>query len=355
MATNTLIIPLIVILTATAIYPDLAESAVSGFCSDCHTMHNSQDGAMVYSGGPGETLLVNDCIGCHSSSGTLTIVDPDNNKIPIVYNTSVPVNILAGGNFYWVQNSGDAYGHNVYGISFPDETLLTAPGSTGCADTCHSSLSLEDANNGCRGCHNSILHHGTDPAAGEPENAASGWFRFLSAPSGHTGMGGAPVIGIEDDDWEKTSDASDHNIYYRGTGSDLESPQSMGKFCAGCHAEFHSPGFATSYDDSGGYDGNPWLRHPTDYAIPQTDEYAALFTDPGNVYDPDVPVGKPMTGYTANLVVAGDTVMCLSCHRAHGSPYPDMLRWNYDSTTLGLTGTGAATGCFKCHTEKDGV
>jgi hypothetical protein len=48
-------------------------------------------------------------------------------------------------------------------------------------------------------------------------------------------------------------------------------------------------------------------------------------------------------------------VMCLSCHRAHGSPYNDMLRWDYDGMVAG-NGSGGGndgTGCFKCHSEKD--
>lgn len=45
-----------------------------------------------------------------------------------------------------------------------------------------------------------------------------------------------------------------------------------------------------------------------------------------------------------------DKVMCLSCHRAHGSPYPDMLRFDYNMEAGGGTSTD---GCFKCHTNKD--
>ena len=159
------------------IYPNLAISAVTGNCGGCHTMHNMQNGAIVNSDGPYEKLLNDDCVGCHSSSGSATIVVSGGNNIPIVFNTSVPTNPLAGGNFYWVRKTGgdDAYGHNVYNISDPDGDLSAAPGSTGCINTCHTSLALEDEDNGCVGCHNSVLHHGTDPTAGDPEDAASGW------------------------------------------------------------------------------------------------------------------------------------------------------------------------------------
>ncbi|MGB9716198.1 MAG: cytochrome c3 family protein [Thermodesulfovibrionales bacterium] len=44
--------------------------------------------------------------------------------------------------------------------------------------------------------------------------------------------------------------------------------------------------------------------------------------------------------------------MCLSCHRAHGSPYADILRWNYDEMRTGSY-TTTDSGCFTCHTGKN--
>ena len=316
---------------------------------------------MVYADGPADTLLKNSCVGCHSSTTAETKIDLGNDTIvPIVYNTVEPTTPLAAGNFYWVVHDGDNYGHNVYGISAADGTLSAAPGSVTCANSCHTSLALDVAGNGCQGCHNYLKHHGSDPAVGDPETDASGYYRFLSSPldGEHLGSGGGPVNGVEDADWEYTTDASDHNVYYKGTGSDLgDLPESMGKFCAGCHAQFHSPGGATIYTDNGdGTSASPWLRHPADFAIPDIGEFAnAAGGIVGTDYDSLVPVGKDLadTG-NKNKVVAGDTVMCLSCHRAHGSPYPHMLRWqNGDMRTGATVGGTAGTGCFKCHAAKD--
>ena len=71
-----------------------------------------------------------------------TIITSGDARIPIVFNTQVPTNPLAGGNFYWVVNNGDVYGHNVRGLSSQDGNLAAAPGSVGCAATCHTSLTL---------------------------------------------------------------------------------------------------------------------------------------------------------------------------------------------------------------------
>ena len=164
------------------------------------------------------------------------------------------------------------------------------------------------------------------------------------------------MVGIEDPLWEQNADADDHNIYYKGTGSDVETPQSMGKFCSGCHAHYHSPGFPGDLwgiDNGGG--SNPWLRHPADFAIPDSGEYKASNGGiVGAAYDPTVPVGKSLSGTDDTIVEVGDTVMCLSCHRAHGSQYPDMLRWDYSLMLTKTVGAGAGKGCFTCHSAKDG-
>ena len=159
---------------------------------------------------------------------------------------------------------------------------------------------------------------------------------------------GDGVEGIEDDDWQYTTSASDHNEYLGAVGDPTGSGgfivgNTMTGYCTGCHGLFHVE-----------QDGDAaWIRHPSDAVIPDSGEYQYY-----TVYDPLTPVARPsLDGWTApsGTVTPGtDLVMCLSCHRAHGSPYPDMLRWDYDSQVAGGGGGGADnTGCFTCHTEKD--
>jgi len=150
----------------------LVMAKVSGLCSNCHTMHNSQNGQPVVKLGgwdpnnqqqtgspsnePQEYLLISNCIGCHTNAvndKTIITIGPSGGEshIPIVYNASVEPkypeestasgdsNTLAGGNFYWVEQDGDQYGHNV--ISHADSLLTEAPGrNQGCTDSCHYSL-----------------------------------------------------------------------------------------------------------------------------------------------------------------------------------------------------------------------
>ena len=80
-------------------------AAVSGPCSNCHTMHASQHGVPEE---PSQSLLVDSCVGCHSATDGITWKDPVTGA-PIVYNAEEPSyntqKGLAGGNFYWVANT----------------------------------------------------------------------------------------------------------------------------------------------------------------------------------------------------------------------------------------------------------
>jgi|Deesub1362B_J571_1020462.scaffolds.fasta_scaffold00236_41 predicted CXXCH cytochrome family protein len=351
---------LVVIFLFLSFLPCSLDAMVSGPCSLCHTMHNSQNGAAVAkaitntgwndlgelagptTATPYEYLLVSSCVGCHSSTTANTIITLGSLTIPIVYNMIEPIKPLAGGNFYWVANPayGDAYGHNVYGIVGKDSQLTEAPGRLwGCNSTCHTTLAADFPDpmynkRGCEGCHASTAHH----------DDSKPWYRFVKAPHGDSYY----VEGVEDSDWEYTTDLNDHNYYkgttvlYWGVGY-FPQYKTITAFCTGCHGNFHGSG---PLPGQGMGDSSPWIRHPTDIALPQTGEYSAY--DPVTNYSTEAPVAwvNPQNPTRAEAVV-----MCLSCHRAHGSPYKDLLRWDYNQMIA--NGGGPDTGCFTCHTTKN--
>ncbi len=338
---------------------------VSGLCSNCHTMHNFQNGSVVTGSGPNPALTKVDCVGCHSSEDSSTTYQLGSSVVPVVLyrGGSAPTQYLAGGNFWWVKEGlggDDTKGHNVF-LNEDDDNLTVAPGyniSSCGTDSCHNNLSRPasgasdpdldlEGRYGCRGCHLRPKHHADDSDT-IIDSADEGWFRFLS---GHMSGQGHGVVGIEDPDWQATVSPSDHNEYLGSTsGSYTEYGgfgalgNTMTAFCTGCHGRFHvQNGQVTG--------GSPWLRHPSDAVIPNSGEYAS-YTE----YNPLAPVARPnLTGYNgpSSIVTPGtDLVMCLSCHRAHGSPYPDMLRWDY----LNACKVGVANdecGCFICHSAKD--
>lgn len=381
-----------------------AEAFVKGECSNCHTMHNSQDGSpMEVRGDSGFTpndaqnyevghLLSNTCIGCHSSTGSQTIITLGNTKIPIVFNLAEPSSSLAGGNFYWVQTHGDQYGHNVL---TRDSILQEAPGGdtafgatpNSCGfQGCHHSLAeiryapggeaLHNPirGNGCIGCHDPA-HHTNDEThllggGSKYVDGSGGGYRFLNKAGKKfwdiPPHNPPPVVGIEDPDWGQNASSTSHNEYQDsdkawapgayGAGPSPTSSsigQGMSDFCAGCHNTYHSWPLGGSPNGDGGT--NPWVRHPAGVVIPNEGEYTGY-----TVYDPNVPVARNgistlqgMGGPSATVTPGVDKVMCLSCHTAHGSPYPDMLRWDYSTMITGNAGAAEDTGCFKCHTQKD--
>lgn len=136
-----------------------------------------------------------------------------------------------------------------------------------------------------------------------------------------------------------------------GNDSTLMVPnQSMTGFCSTCHSDFHSSG--TENGSSGAF-----LRHPSDYRIKNSGEYAN-YVD----YVVTAPVARPdlaniADGSKVAKGVSGDMVMCLSCHQAHATPYPGMLRFNYqaavlEGSTMRAGDGGEGEGCLACHTRK---
>lgn len=314
----------------------IATAVVSGDCVNCHTMHNSQGGdtmAEVLNSGktafepdtsPNQFLLQSDCVGCHASTGSSTIV----NNVPIIFNTgSYPGSPLAGGNFRSVIDD-DLKGHNVTGIKAQDGTLgLTPPGGSimasqlTCAGEygCHGDRSESDDYTGIRGAHH------TDDSTIDGSTVGES-YRFLNG-----------ILGTEDDDWQQDNSNSSHNEYKGATSPGGSNTDTISYLCSLCHGNFHS--------DSGVGSASPWLRHPTDRALPTTGEYASYQT-----YSTLAPVARPDLGSisAADAVDDGDIVMCLSCHRAHSSPYNKMLRWNIKGSL-----SEAMSGCNVCHTSKD--
>ena len=114
------------------------------------------------------------------------------------------------------------------------------------------------------------------------------------------------------------------------------------------------------HSDIGGT-SSPWTRHPTDFDMGSASgteyQYYNGGTGANNNYSVIAPVGSSSIGSnplsTVNAGTADGTaiVLCVSCHRAHGTEWPDLLRWNYDDMIAGQSST-PNEGCFICHTTK---
>jgi len=348
-------------------------------------MHNSQDGGPMNfdtdDDTPNENLLRGDCYGCHAMNDNFSLYTQTTDAIPQVMHTDYS-NDLAAGNFKYIDLYGSNRGHNISDLTGTDTILYEPPGLLGFAHmgnintdtlTCAGKIGCHGYRNpesplpdGVRGAHHSNVDGKLDQAD-KPGNS----YRFL--------MG---VKGTESPDWEINPGSLSHNEYYgkiepiamsgcsklgvSGPGchssEGVKPPDgTMSQFCATCHGNFHTLAFTGTdgfYDGIGDDAVSPFIRHPTDLALPNSGEYANYNTN--RTYDPQVPIARTDEGgglpdTPSQTVTPGfDAVMCLSCHRAHASEYPDMLRWNY-SRIVAASGDDSEGGCFICHTTKDDV
>lgn len=357
---RSLAISIACLLLKTLLPPAAVEAKVSGPCVDCHTMHNSQGGSpMVRNGAtPLPSLLRNTCLGCHTGSNNGSF-DGSWAHAPMVLSTSEPeygdtgtettpaTTTLAGGNFFW-SISNEYTGHNVADIN---NTSRTAPGGAAsgplnCAGTsgCHGDTTVADPYQSLAGS-----HHTNDMTAWKDGSTVAKSYRFLNG-----------VQGLEDPAYEFQPTKNAHNKYYGlHRGSEADSGGTISSLCGRCHGDFHhgSGNIANTTAPLAFGDG-VWLRHPTDFDMAQANTSAEYDNyngggGTGNDYSVISPVAteSATTAVNATVYSAGNdaVVMCLSCHRAHGTKFSYSLRWNYKL----WPGSGGYNGCAVCHTSKN--
>jgi hypothetical protein len=305
-------------------------------CQGCHTMHVSQDGRPGFhwtSGGNPNLLMYGNatdtCVRCHYFRGQISNGD---GRGP-------------GGDFYWLTRTfswttpwgttevspGASHGHNVanrvFGIPV-DPVLTTAPGGE-----------FLSAQLGCTSCHDPhgnqnfrMLYDSTMGPAYDGETR----FTFTADAPVATGNAGTTLVGGGGDE----SDIR-HTVYKSG----------VSEWCANCHPALHETSGAR-------------FIHPSNAMLtaPIADNYN------GYVSSDDPNGGDPATSYLglvpfeqvsvdletvdpANATEGpsgSDRVMCLTCHRAHASPFADAGRWDFTATFLEAdshprTGDGGAS------------
>ncbi len=360
-----------VIIMLVSVFSVEIPAVITGSCSNCHTMHNSQNGAAMvsYIYGTETTdaknyLLVGTCLGCHAQGGTSMVAKVNGNDTPQVYCSDASGD-LAGGNFKYIETGGDNRGHNVIEFGNTEDTLSSPPGHHD-----PDGIGINITCSGERGCHgyrknsNPLVdlkgsHHknvdGKLDTADQPYNS----YRFLWG-----------VKGLENNGeykWQN-KDQNNHNEYFGSTtpmilgggcnttlchnpGGKRPQSQTISGFCSTCHGAFHFRGWLSGDPGIGSSGSSPFMRHPTDIILPNSSEYTGYTSY--NIVAPvargAVPDTMSSTVIRGNSGTEGAIIMCLSCHAAHATNNADMMRWNYKSTTLST----AISGCNVCHTGKN--
>lgn len=377
-------------------------------CYDCHTIHDSEDGAPV-SGGPYPRLLTlptatDICIQCHMYPASSAFNAPT----VMTFTGNPPATVaMPAGDFYWSMMYPER-GHNpgkslgVQSAVMPSDAVLTvSPGGN---------YSIEDWD--CTSCHdphnrfgenvtawrqvkrkiNGVVHTGDETVGfgvetygGNQGPTTPGYEPILSNSRGDLQNGGLDYKNVRKDGnpleganlFQKESDTN-KNVYRGGFSS----------FCASCHGDFHGGnGETRTADNPNTRTGGAWVKHPTNVAMNEAGSkygiatYTAVVTNkqgtsPNPVgYDWKYPLVQPTNDFTVKKNIASandlatakgeDRLMCLSCHKAHASKYANMTRWDAaahsfiangasDFTGAVSSGDNPAYGCGKCH-QKGGT
>jgi len=330
-------------------------------CGGCHSMHSPKaGGSFLLVGGDASSA----CLTCHMHAGD---TGPSSYHIATA-DADMPAGIAPlqrtpGGDFGWLRKSytftvrgttstedGQTHGHNIVAVdtSFAADTAnTTAPGGTfssaqlGC-QSCHEphggvrrladgSYVRQSATAG--GTTNPIIASGSYnnspiPLAGQ----AVGGYRLLRGLGDNTqGVTFTGVaIAVAPSTYNRTEATTQTRVAYGATGINT-----WGNWCATCHPDMHS---------SGNY------VHPVDQSLGSTVQIAYnAYVKTGDLtgtaatsFTSLVPFAEN-TGDIATLQAhaqnndtylngpgSSDKVMCLSCHRAHASGWPEALRWNME-------------------------
>jgi hypothetical protein len=283
-----------------------------------------------------------------------------------------PLQRTPGGDFGWLHKNysattgtnvynedGSTHGHNIIAGDFGytvDPTFSTAPGGSGFPSNQLSCISCHDPHGQYRRLSTGVISKSGAPiiASGSYDTStatyyadppvigtALGVYRLL-AGAGYT-KGGVTFNGVPaakaPATYNRTENATQTRVAY-GAGS-TAGHVTWGNWCATCHPGMHSTsGTSSNYvhpvdralgSDIGGSIGiygqyvksgdlTGALASSFLSLVPfaeNSGDYAVLATHAKNN---DSQLAGPGTT---------DTVMCLSCHRAHASGFKDMLRFDY--------------------------
>jgi predicted CXXCH cytochrome family protein len=354
-------------------------------CTGCHSMHSPKDVATGF-------LLVgtdqsSTCLSCHQQTGLLT---------PSSYHVSTadanmptgtaPAQRTPGGDFGWVKKTytfvqrsntiteqGDTHGHNIVAVDFgyaADTTNTTAPGGT-----------FPAANLACNSCHDQhgqyrrlstgvisktgapIKGSGSyNGAANEPDaTSAVGVYRLLrgaGSTAGPVTFNGNPAAKAPST-YNQTEVTNQVRVAYGHLTTNGN--ESWGDWCATCHNRMHSNGnYVHPVDEQLGTIANNYNSYVKTGDLTGTS--ANSFTSLVPFIDSAADYATLATHASNNNTVLGgptsqERVSCVTCHRAHASGFPGMLRFSmenefmvtngaYQTTTLGRTATEAAAGYY---------
>jgi predicted CXXCH cytochrome family protein len=338
-------------------------------CTGCHQMHDAASANLTIAGDDSST-----CLSCHGASGQSSYhVATPSAEMPA---GTPPNNEGPGGDFGWlaktyypsVRNSvttnyGQTHGHNIVAAYYDTGYLQTDPDNPTAPGGTFPSAQLA-----CTSCHD--MHgkgrwttagtysktsgaiwtsgsYGSLPTVLNGENLSTGVYRLLRAAEtfgSATFVNATPPVAVVNSSYNRSE-------YYTQTRTAYGS--GMSDFCGSCHPDMHTTAGIlrhptgqvmagsiqanyNSYVKTGNMTGVATTSYlslvPFEEGLPYTT--ANINTLKAHAQTNDSVLNGPGSG----TVPATATIMCLSCHRAHATAWPEMLKWNAEATTITVAG-----------------
>jgi predicted CXXCH cytochrome family protein len=325
-------------------------------CGGCHSMHSPAAGGSFLMVGTDQSST---CLSCHEHAG---------DTAPSSYHVSTapadmpvgtaPLQRTPGGDFGWLKKTytfvvrgttnvedGATHGHNIVAVDkgyAADATNTVAPGGT-----------FSSANLACNSCHDPHGKYRRDssniisttgapiigsgsydtsvvPAAGQ----AVGAYRLLAG----AGYSKAPFTGVPaaktPATYNRTEAATQTRTAYGVATNGGHS--TWGNWCGACHGDMHSTGNYVHPVDQGLGSTimglyNSYVKSG-DMTGTSANSFNSLVPFSSNTGDYTVLAGLAKNdGSQLGGPTSTDQVNCLSCHRAHATGFPEMLRWNMEN------------------------
>lgn len=327
-------------------------------CGGCHSMHAPATG--------GAFLLTGDtasdaCLSCHEHAGDtgavsyhVSTADAD---MPV---GTAPMQMTPGGDFGWLKKSytfvvggatiiehGRTHGHNVVAPVHgyvEDSENATAPGGSypasalGCI-SCHDPHgSFRRVNGDAISTSGAAIRDSGsyDGPSNEPRNGdAVGTYRLLAGEGYAVRSGASPAFpGVPaakvPPEYNRAETTRTVRVAY-GAGISAAGAATWSAWCGACHPGMHSEAASVHPADR---PLGPAIKANYDAYVKtgdMTGTNATAFTS----LVPFATIGTYAQLAQLTSSIAGpadtDTVTCMSCHRAHASGWPHMLRWNAES------------------------
>ena len=366
-------------------------------CGGCHSMHGPKDAntssSLLIGSDPSST-----CLTCHNAADASPAAAQGSYHVStdqsLLGAGQAPNERTPGGDFGWLKKTytfvvrgtttvedGASHGHNIVAadFSYVADGTGTSPGGN------YPSAQLS-----CVSCHDmhgqqrrlstgaivrgGVAGQATAPIIGSgsyntskgnttanpiPAGQAVGVYRLLWGggavpPGGTNAFNGIPAA-VAPGTYNRSESTSQTRVAYGVSATN--GGETWGQWCATCHGAMHSTGnyvhpidaamstsiknnynnYVSSGDLSGQFTGNHANQGP----------FLSLAPFATNSGDFTVLAALAAGGATTSATLAGpgdgDQVMCLSCHRAHATAFPEMIRWQMEGEFITVADTATGT------------